>query len=129
MANQDGQAVTFQFLDAFAEAWNRHDADAILGAMTADCVFETSAGPDVAGTRYVGQERVRSGVEDVFQQFRDARWNGPKHFVAGDRGLTAWVFTGTRSDGTRVEVQGCDVFTFRDGKIFVKNSYRKQRTS
>jgi hypothetical protein len=26
-------------------------------------------------------------------------------------------------------VQGCDVFTFRDGKISVKNSYRKQRTS
>ncbi|WP_262269991.1 hypothetical protein [Microvirga yunnanensis] len=27
-----------------------------------------------------------------------------------------------------VEVQGCDVFTFQDGKIAVKNSYRKQRT-
>jgi hypothetical protein len=27
-----------------------------------------------------------------------------------------------------VEVTGCDIFTFRDGKIAVKNSYRKQRT-
>jgi ketosteroid isomerase-like protein len=32
-----------------------------------------------------------------------------------------------RADGTRVEVHGCDLFTFRDGKIALKNSYRKNR--
>ena len=37
------------------------------------------------------------------------------------------VTTGTRADGTRVEVQGCDLFTLRDGKISLKNSYRKNR--
>jgi taurine dehydrogenase small subunit len=120
--------ATFAFLDAFANSWNRHDTAAILAAMTDDCVFETSFGPTVAGTRYVGQAETQRGIEDVFKQFPDALWNGPRHFIAGDRGVTEWVFTGTRSDGTRVEVQGCDVFTFRDGKIAVKNSYRKQRT-
>ena len=120
--------ATFAFLDSFANSWNRHDTAAILAAMTDDCVFETSFGPTVAGTRYVGQAETRRGIEDVFKQFPDALWNGPRHFIAGDRGVTEWVFTGTRSDGTRVEVQGCDVFTFRDGKIAVKNSYRKQRT-
>jgi hypothetical protein len=29
----------------------------------------------------------------------------------------------------RLEVDGCDVFTFRDGKIAVKSSYFKQRTA
>jgi steroid delta-isomerase-like uncharacterized protein len=120
--------ATFAFLDAFANSWNRHDTAATLAAMTDDCVFETSFGPTVTGTRYVGQAETRRGIEDVFKQFPDALWNGPRHFIAGDRGVTEWVFTGTRSDGTRVEVQGCDVFTFRDGKIAVKNSYRKQRT-
>jgi hypothetical protein len=47
--------------------------------------------------------------------------------VSGDRGVSAWVFRGTRLDGTRVDVNGCDLFTFRDGKIAVKDSYRKQR--
>ena len=28
---------------------------------------------------------------------------------------------------TRVEVNGCDVFTLQGGKIALKNSYRKQR--
>jgi ketosteroid isomerase-like protein len=41
--------------------------------------------------------------------------------------VSEWTFTGTRADGSRVEVNGCDVFTFREGKIAVKNSYRKNR--
>ena len=28
---------------------------------------------------------------------------------------------------TGVEVHGCDLFKFRDGKIALKNSYRKNR--
>ena len=120
-------AITPAFLDAFADAWNRHDTDAILSMMTPDCVFETSRGPDVKGTVYSGQEAVRRGVDEVFATFPDAKWSGANHFIAGDRGVSEWVFTGTGPTG-RVEVQGCDVFTFRDGKIAVKNSYRKQRT-
>src|SRR5215204_2616684 len=36
--------ITPAFLDAFADAWNRHDVDAIMSAMTDDCVFEASSG-------------------------------------------------------------------------------------
>ena len=35
----------------------------------------------------------------------------------------------TGKDGKAIEVRGCDIFTFRDGKIAVKNSFRKTRTS
>jgi steroid delta-isomerase-like uncharacterized protein len=128
MDDRPSATVTTAFLDAFAEAWNRHDTDAILSMMTHDCVFESSRGPDVKGTVYTGQDEVRRGVEEVFATFPDVRWREPKHFIAGDRSVSEWVFTATAQDGTRVEVQGCDVFTFRDGKIAVKNSYRKQRT-
>jgi steroid delta-isomerase-like uncharacterized protein len=119
--------VTTGFLQAFADAWNRHDADAILSFMTADCVFEASAGPDVCGTRYAGREAVRAGCVDVWTTFPDAQWLNATHFVCGDRGVSEWIFTGTRTDGMRVEVHGCDLFGFRDGKIAVKNSYRKNR--
>jgi ketosteroid isomerase-like protein len=128
MPSNDADAVTLALLDAFADAWNRHDTDAILSMMTEDCIFEASRGPDVKGTVYSGLDGVRGGVDEVFATFPDAQWNGPRHFVAGDRGVSEWVFTATGPDGSRVEVQGCDVFTFRDGKIAVKNSYRKQRT-
>jgi ketosteroid isomerase-like protein len=126
--NSSDDGVSYAFLEAFADAWNRHDVDAILSAMTSDCVFQPSAGPDVDGRRFVGQEAVRKAVQEVLASSPDAHWHGPTHFIAGDRGVSEWTFTATGQDGARVEVRGCDVFTFRGGKIAVKNSYRKHRT-
>jgi steroid delta-isomerase-like uncharacterized protein len=121
-------AVTTDVLQAFADAWNRHDVDALMAFMTDDCVFEASAGPDICGTRYVGRDAVRAGFAEVWATFPDARWADARHVVLGDRGISEWTFTGTRADGTRVEVHGCDLFTFRDGRIALKNSYRKNRS-
>jgi hypothetical protein len=121
------EEVTVEALQAFADAWNRHDVDALMSFMTDECVFEASAGLDVCGTRYVGPEAVRVGFSEVWATFPDAHWGGARHFVVGNRGVSEWTFTGTRADGTRVEVHGCDVFTFRNGKIALKNSYRKNR--
>ena len=119
--------ATRELLDAFADAWNRHDADALMAFMTDDCVFESSAGPDLCGTRYVGRDAVRAGFVEVWMTFPDAHWGNARHFVDGDRGVSEWTFTGTRTDGTRVEVHGCDLFIFRGGKIALKDSYRKNR--
>jgi len=119
--------VTVEDLQAFADAWNRHDVDALMDFMTDDCVFESSAGPNVYGTRYAGRVEVRAGFAQVWQNFPDAHWGSARHFVHGDRGVSEWTFTGTGADGTRVEVHGCDLFVFRDGKIALKNSFRKNR--
>ena len=116
-----------QLLTAFADAWNRHDADALMSMMTDDPVFEASAGSDVDGQRHQGQQAVRAAYAAVFAQFPDAHWGNGRHLVAGDRGVSEWTFTGTRSDGKRIEVNGCDLFTFCGGKIAVKNSFRKNR--
>ena len=119
--------VTTEVLQAFADAWNRHDVDDLMSFMTEDCVFEASAGLDVCGARYTGREAVRAAFAEVWAAFPDAHWGGARHFVCGERGVSEWTFTGTRADGTRVEVHGCDLFTFRDGRILLKNSYRKNR--
>jgi hypothetical protein len=116
-------------LDRFADAWNRHDLEALMSMMTDDCVFQASAGPHVDGQRSEGREAVRAAYAAVFAAFPDARWSNPRHFVAGSRGVSEWTFTGTRADGARVEVTGCDQFTFRGGRIAVKNSFRKNRPS
>ena len=101
--------VTPKILQAFADAWNRHDVDALMSFMTEDCVFEASAGPDVCGTRYAGREAVRAGFAEVWATFPDARWGNARHFIRADRGMSEWTFTGTRADGTRVEVDGWDL--------------------
>ena len=119
--------VTTEVLQAFTDAWNRHDIDALMTFMTDDCVFQSAAGPDACGTRYEGREAVRNGFALAWTTFPDARWSEGRHWVCGDRGVSEWKFTGTRADGTRVEANGCDLFTFRNGKIAVKDAYRKDR--
>ena len=120
-------AVTVEDLQAFADAFNRHDVPALMTFMTQDCVFDASAGPDVCGARFIGVEAVSAAFVDVWTVFPDAQWSNARHFVSGERGVSEWTFSGTRKDGTRVEVHGCDLFTFRDGKIALKDSYRKNR--
>ena len=126
MPKQSDEA-TVEFLQAFADAWNRHDVEDLMSFMTADCVFESSAGEDACGTRYEGAEAVQRGYAKAWEVFPDAQWNDARHFVNGGRGVSEWVFTGTKADGKRTEVAGCDIFTFRDEKIAFKNSYRKNR--
>ena len=125
MANEQ---QLLRLLEEFGDAFNRHDADALMSMMTDDPVFEASAGAEVNGERHEGRQAVRGAFEAVFAQYPDAQWRDARHFVAGNRGVSEWTFTGTRQDGTRVEVNGCDLFLLREGKIAVKNSYRKNRT-
>ena len=127
---RDAPAMTTKDLDAFFEVgWNAHDVDRLMTFMADDCVFESVAGADACGTRHVGRERVREAFARVFAAFPDARFGAARHFVSGDRGLSEWLFTGTAGDGRKVEVNGCDVFTFRGGKIALKSSFFKNRTA
>jgi len=119
--------ATIEILDGFANAFNAHDVDRILSYMTDDCVFEASAGPDVDGEKFVGKEAVKKAFEDVFKTYPDAHWGNVRHFISGERAVSEWTFTGTKQDSSKVEVMGCDLFTFRNGKIAIKNSYRKNR--
>jgi ketosteroid isomerase-like protein len=119
--------VTVKDLEAFGEGWNRHDVDYIMTFMADDCVFETTAGKAACGTRYEGRERVREAFARVFKMFPDAHFGQARHFVAGDRGLSEWIFTATTTDGKKLEVNGCDVFTFAGDKIVKKDSYFKNR--
>lgn len=116
-----------ELLEAFADAWNRHDIDGLMACVTDDCIFETVSGAEVFGTRHQGYDAVRAAFAQAWQTFPDARWANGRHFVSGDRGLSEWTFSGTAADGSRVVANGCDVFTFRDGRIAVKNAFRKAR--
>jgi len=119
--------VTADTLAAFSDAFNRHDANALMGFMTEDCVFDAAGGNDIHGTRFTGRAAVRAAFEAVFQTFSDAHWGHGRHYVAGERGVSEWVFTGTHADGWRIEAEGCDLFEFRDGLIAVKRAFRKER--
>jgi ketosteroid isomerase-like protein len=127
MSPASSTLVTAETLAAFSDAWNRHDIDALMSFMTDDCVFMTAGGPAACGSRVEGREAVRTAFARAWTDFPDAQWLNGRHFVAGDRGVSEWTFAGTKADGTRIEADGCDLFTFQGGRIAVKNVFRKDR--
>lgn len=120
-------SVTTQTLVDFAAAWNRHDLDALMSFMHDDCVFHAVAGPDLLGRTFSGRTEVAEGFKAAWTTLPDAAWLDGEHFVTGDRGVSECTFKGTQGDGSRIEARMVDVFTFKDGKILVKNAFRKNR--
>jgi len=98
-----------------------------MSFMSEDCVFDTAAGAERFGSRHVGQAAVRKAFAAAWETVPDAQWRNATHLVQGDMGFSQWTFTGTAADGSRIEVDGVDLFTFRNGKIHSKNVFRKAR--
>jgi ketosteroid isomerase-like protein len=91
----DDTMMTVESLDAFfRDGWNRHDLNVLMTFMTDDCVFEGATGTAAWGTRYAGRERVREAFAGVFAAVPDAMFHEVRHVVAGDRGVSEWVFRG-----------------------------------
>ena len=115
---------TIAAIERFNDAFNRHDVDAVMAAMTEDCVFEnTSPAPD--GERHVGQAAVRAFWERFFGSSPGATFEAEEMFAAGDRGVLRWRYAWEGIDGEAGHVRGVDVFRVRDGKVAEKLSYVK----
>jgi ketosteroid isomerase-like protein len=117
-----------EMLRAIAAGFDRHDLDAIMAHFIEDAVFETPRGQEAWGRRVIGSEAVRAAFADRFARIPDVRYQQDDHVVDGDRGASAWTLSGTTVDGVRLEIRGCDLWTFRDGAVVRKDSHWKIRT-
>jgi ketosteroid isomerase-like protein len=120
-----GDAANADVLREVTDAFNRHDLDGIMSFFADDCVLDTPRGPDPWGRRFVGKAEVRAGLGARFTGIPDVHYGDDSHFVCGDRGVSEWTLTGTTVDGEQLEVRGCDLWTFRDNQIVLKNSFWK----
>ena len=120
-----GTRVPTPSLQAFLDAFNAHDVDAIMSFFTEDCVFDTPRGPGPGGQRMVGSGQVRRGIQARFDGIPDIHYSDDRHWTCGDRGVSEWTIRGTQATGEPIEVRGCDLFEFTDGKISRKDSFWK----
>jgi uncharacterized protein (TIGR02246 family) len=117
MNDEDTRAA----VDAFNDAFNRHDVDAVMAAMTDDCVFESTSPP--RGERHEGQAAVRAFWEQFFAASPSSHFDAEEVIVAGDRCIVRWVHVW--AGDAPGSVRGVDVITVRDGKVAEKLAYVK----
>ena len=117
--------ASVETLKAIAAAFNAHDLDAIMAFFADDCSLDMPRGREPWGQRFTGKAAVREALAGRFKGLPDVHYGEDRHWVAGDRGVSEWLLTGTTPDGRRVRVRGCDLWEFRDGKVTRKDSYWK----
>ena len=118
-----------RMLEQIAAAFDSHDLDGIMVHFADDAVFDGPRGSERWGTRFTGREAIRQAFAARFAGIPDVRYREDSHFVDGDRGASEWTLSGTTTDGERLEIRGCDLWTLRDGTVVKKDSFWKLRTA
>ncbi len=119
----DKSKKTLDVVEKFNAAFNRHDVDAVMDAMTDDCIFEnTNPSPD--GARLQGADVVREYWKNFFHRNPDARFEAEEIFAVDDRCVVRWIYHKSK-DGKPWHLRGVDIFKVRDGKVAEKLAYVK----
>lgn len=115
---------TLLAVQRFNDAFFSHDIEAVMAAVTDDCVFEnTNPAPD--GTRYEGREAVRAAFAEFFRSSPEAQFTIEEMVALGERCVVRWLYRWQGEDGGAGHVRGIDLFRVRNGLIAEKLSYVK----
>jgi ketosteroid isomerase-like protein len=123
--NVQENAVKVETLKKILEAFNKHDLDAIMEFFTDDCSFDFPRGPEPWGQRFTGKAQVREAIAGRFKGMPDVHYDDEGHWVAGDKGVSNWMLTGTTTAGVNVKVRICVLWEFLSGKIARMDTYWK----
>lgn len=108
-------------LRAFQLAWAEQDINAMMELVSDDIKYHASIGPE-PGQTWIGKKAVRAGIMKMLNHDdKLVAVNGEPIFF-NNRAFCGWIYTGDTRE------IGCDLFTFVDGKIAVKDAYRKCRS-
>ena len=124
IADERGRLATLERLFA---AFNAHDGDGVMACFAPSAVFMTAAGPEACGRRIAGLDAIRAAFVAVWTDMPDVQWTVRRSRMLNGEGVTEWLFTGTRADGTRVEADGLDLFRFDGMLVAGKSAFRKDR--
>lgn len=114
------------FVDEFLAPWNRHDLDAVLGAMSPTAVWEFSVGSDSWGTAHHGREAIRAAAESAFNAIPDIHYEPVRSYEGPGHVIIELRVTGhNRETGQDLDYQACDILELSDHEIVAKRSYRK----
>jgi ketosteroid isomerase-like protein len=105
-------------VERFNTAFDSQDVDAVMAAMTPDCVFEDTTPP--GGCRHTGAEAVRRAWVKLFTEAPEGVFRTEDLIEAGDRVVVRWHY-----DWGGGHVRGIDVFTVRGGLVAEKLAYVK----
>lgn len=127
--NTTNPSVTIELLNIIQDGFNRHDVDAILSHFAEDCEWLMARGPTPwEAQRLHGKQAIGDVLRARYAVIPDMRWEDMTHFISPDctKACSEWTVRGTPTDGSpNINLLGCDVWTFQEGKVTKKDTYWK----
>jgi ketosteroid isomerase-like protein len=121
--NHDSTEINRRTLERFQAAWVNGDLEELTSLVTDDVVFSGSIGPE-PGQTFRGREQVSKGFE-LFLAADTGYCQTEAPVVIGDDAYAEWAWYRSATEKDSLVSCGIDHFSFRDGKISLKNAYRK----
>jgi ketosteroid isomerase-like protein len=109
-----GKGAAMAVTTRLRDAMNDHDIEAFL-----DCFHEDyrSEQPVHPGRGFGGREQVRANWSSIFAGVRDFAADLLAHCQDESQEWSEWRWTGTRQDGSVLDMAGVIVLGIRDGRI------------
>lgn len=117
--------ATPQLMKEISASFNSRDVDRIVAHFTDDATFCLARGPEPVGRTLRGKKMIAETLAARFKIIPDMRWDHKEYIFAGNRAISVWTVKGRGADGEELNYQGCDIYTFRGGKISAKDTYWK----
>jgi ketosteroid isomerase-like protein len=117
------RASAEKVIERLHSAMNRHDLDAFLACLAPDYQSEQPAHPNRG---FGGREQVEKNWAAMFAGMPDFRAELLALAIDGETAWSEWRWTGTRSDGTALDVRGVTLFGIEDGQIVSGRLYMEE---
>jgi ketosteroid isomerase-like protein len=115
---EDTTATT---VGALTDALNARDRVATVALFASDAVFR----PGAAGASFEGPEAITDALFGFLDLHKAGRFEIHHEMFAGDEAYNEWKWVGVTNEGEPSESHGCDYYLIRDGKVALKNTFRK----
>jgi ketosteroid isomerase-like protein len=110
----ESQASPREVLDQLQRAMNEHDLEVFLACFHPDYRSEQPAHPERG---FGGREQVEKNWAALFGGIPDFRAELLATAVEGDTVWSEWHWTGTREDGSPLDLRGVTLFSAESGQI------------
>jgi len=111
-------------LETFAAAWDARDITKVMACFDGEATYFASVGL-LPGEKAVGHTAISKLVNHMFDTDKGSISQLSNVLISNNQ--AAWKWRYDFSDGSYVV--GCDFFKFKDGRIALKDAYRKAYTS
>ncbi len=113
--------TTCSVVRALNDALNARDRDATAALFASDSFFSAGA----AGADFEGAEAITDAMFGFLGIHKSGQFETVREVFTGDEAFHEWKWAGTTNEGDPSGSHGCDYYLIRDGKIAVKNTFRK----